>query len=285
MNTPTLASDAQNSFDCEMHETLLAIEDLSFARGPHWILREVNLEIKNLVRPGLAQGQVVALLGPSGVGKTTLLRLLAGLEAPDAGTIVIGENGQSVRRGQIGVVAQHYPLFAHRTVLSNLIVAGKQAAMDGRAAREAAAELLSRFEMSAQGGSYPAQLSGGQRQRAAIAQQFMGCDGFLLLDEPFSGLDVVAQEVVIHFIAEMASRDERMTFILITHDISAALQIADTVWLLGRDRDQNGAPIPGARIQASYNLVERGLAWRPNIARLPEFDALRQEIRARFVTL
>ena len=279
-----LSPAAPNSFVCEMHETLLAIENLSFARGANWILRGVNLEIKNLVRPAMQQGQVVALLGPSGVGKTTLLRLLAGLEEPDAGTIKIGENGPSVRRGQIGVVAQHYPLFSHRTVLSNLTVAGKQAAM-GKRARAEALELLDRFDMGGQANSYPAQLSGGQRQRAAIAQQFMGCDGFLLLDEPFSGLDVVAQERVIRFIAEMASRDEKMTFILITHDISAALQIADTVWLLGRDRDEAGAPIPGARIQASYNLVERGLAWRPDVARLPEFDALRQEIRARFVTL
>lgn len=286
MNSNTLSAPTSmpDAFSCEMHETLLAIEDLSFARGANWILRGVNLEIKNLVRPGVQQGQVVALLGPSGVGKTTLLRLLAGLEEPDAGTIKLGENGANVRRGQIGVVAQHYPLFAHRTVLSNLTVAGKQAGL-GAKARQSALELLERFDMSAQAKSYPAQLSGGQRQRAAIAQQFMGCDGFLLLDEPFSGLDVVAQEVVIHFIAEMASRDEKMTFILITHDISAALQIADTVWLLGRDRDESGAAVPGARIQASYNLVERGLAWRPNIARLPEFDALRQEIRARFVTL
>ena len=272
-------------FSSHTRETLLAIEHLSFSHGAQPVLRDVNLTIKNWVRPDVAQGQVVALLGPSGVGKTTLLRLLAGLCAPDSGSIKMGENGHSVRRGQIGVVAQHYPLFSHRTVLGNLIVAAKQAGLNGRAARAAAIELLQRFDLSAQANSYPAQLSGGQRQRAAIAQQFLGCDGFLLLDEPFSGLDIVAQEVVIRLIAEMARRDEKMTFLVITHDIAAALQIADTVWLLGRDRDASGAPIAGARVQHTYDLVERELAWRPNIAQLPAFEVLLGEIRQQFVSL
>ena len=144
--------------------------------------------------------------------------------------------------------------------------------------------------MSEQNASYPSQLSGGQRQRAAIAQQFMGCDGFLLLDEPFSGLDILAQEAVIHLIAEMASLNEKMTFLVITHDIAAAMQIADTIWLLGRDRAAHSShgdtqAVPGARIQETYDLVERGLAWRPNIAQLPAFDETRREIRARFATL
>ena len=273
-----------NSYDYEAHETLLQIDKVSFAHGQTPVLRDVDLTIKNLVRPDMQQGQVGALLGPSGVGKTTLLRLLAGLETPDSGTICLAD-GKPVARGQIGVVAQHYPLFSHRTVLSNLVVAGKQAGLGGRAARDAALELLERFGLREQAGQYPSQLSGGQRQRTAIAQQFMGCDGFLLLDEPFSGLDIVAQDAVIHFIAEMASRDEKMTFIVITHDISAAMQIADTVWLMGRDRDESSHVVPGARIQETYNLVERGLAWRPNIAQLPAFDELRREIRARFATL
>ena len=270
----------------ETRETLLQIENVSFAHGHNLILRDVDLTVKNLVRPELQQGQVVALLGPSGVGKTTLLRLLAGLETPDAGTICLAD-GQPIGRGQIGVVAQHYPLFAHRTVLSNLIVAGKQTGLGGREARDKSIELLERFDLREQSEQYPSQLSGGQRQRVAIAQQFMGCDGFLLLDEPFSGLDIIAQDAVIRFIAEMASRDEKMTFLVITHDIAAAMQIADTIYLMGRDHDADNSShaVPGARIQERYDLAARGLAWRPNIVELPEFDELRHEIRARFASL
>ncbi|RYX81271.1 ABC transporter ATP-binding protein [bacterium] len=272
-------------YSYQLRETLVHLEGVSKCYDGVPVLRDVNLEIKNLVRPDCLQGQVVALLGPSGMGKTTLFRVLAGLETPDSGQVLMGIEQKTVRRGQIGVVAQHYPLFAHRTVQGNLMVAGKQVGLKGKAGRDKANDLLERFGMSAHADKYPAQLSGGQRQRAAIAQQFMCSEGFLLMDEPFSGLDILAQETLIRFIHDIVSQDELMTFILITHDISAALQIADTVWVLGRDRDESGNAIAGGRVQASFNLIERGLAWHENIAALPQFGVLRQEIRDLFPRL
>ena len=269
----------------ELHQTLLKIENVNFAHGNTPILRDLNVELKNIVRPGRAQGQIVGLLGPSGMGKTTLFRLLAGLETPQSGQILIGDAQKVAGRGEIGVVAQSYPLFAHRTVMGNLMVAGKQIGLKSDAARDKANDLLARFGLSGHGDKYPAQLSGGQRQRVAIAQQFMCSEAFLLMDEPFSGLDILAQEAIIRFIAEIAAHDELMTFILVTHDISAALQIADTIWVMGRERDQAGNPIPGANIRANINLVERGLAWHENLSAMPEFGELRQEIRDLFPRL
>jgi NitT/TauT family transport system ATP-binding protein len=245
----------------------------------------VNIEIKNLYRPGLTQGQVVGLLGPSGIGKTTLFRVLAGLEQPDAGRVFVTAERKPVQRGMVGVVAQSYPLFQHRTVLGNLLVAGKQGGLSSTQSREKAENLLKRFGIEEHGAKYPSQLSGGQRQRVAIAQQFMCSEGFLLMDEPFSGLDLVAQENVIRFIQEMASLDELGTFVLVTHDISAAIAVSDTLWLLGRDRDQNGDIIPGARVQHTYNLIERGLCYQENITSMPEYMELRREIRAIFPKL
>lgn len=274
-----------STYEHQYKETLLKLDGVSMRRGDNLVLRDVDLEIKNLVRPDAQQGQVVALVGPSGSGKTTLFRLLAGLDEPDQGTILVGGEQKPVQRGTIGVVAQNYPLFAHRTVMGNLLVAGKQAGRRGEENRQKAADLLQRFGIEEQGAKYPAQLSGGQRQRAAIAQQFMCSEHFLLMDEPFSGLDVLAQEAVIRFIHEMASQDELMTFILITHDISAAMQIADTVWVMGREVGPDGQNIPGARIRATFNLAERGLAWRENIASLPQFLQVRQEIRDLFPSL
>lgn len=273
------------SFPYSLAETLLKVEHVSHTLGDQLILRDVNLEIKNIVRPGMTQGQVVGLLGPSGIGKTTLFRILAGLDEPDEGAVMLGENAVPVQRGMVGVVAQHYPLFAHRRVLGNLTVAGRQAGLSSAQAEAKANDLLKRFGLEEHAQKYPVQLSGGQRQRVAIAQQFMCSEHFLLMDEPFSGLDMVAVDRVCRFLSEVAEMDELGTFVIVTHDIAAALEVSDTIWLLGRDRDEKGNIIPGARVQATYNLIERGLAWREGVTALPEFLQLMQEIRAIFPRL
>jgi NitT/TauT family transport system ATP-binding protein len=266
-------------------QTLLKVDHVSLKLDGRQILRDVNLEVKDVTRPGVTQGQVVGLLGPSGIGKTCLFRILAGLDAPDTGTVLIEKEGIPVRRGMVGVVAQNYPLFAHRTVLGNLCVAGGHTGLSRTQILKKAKDLLERFCVAEHASKYPTQLSGGQRQRVAIAQQFMCSEHFLLLDEPFSGLDLVAEEAVCEFIREMALSDDLKTFILVTHDILAALSVCDTIWLLGRDRDPQGNTIPGARVQAAYDLAEMGLAWRENITTLPEFQTLIHEIRAVFPRL
>ena len=157
--------------------------------------------------------------------------------------------------------------------------------MDGAEARRKAQELLERFGLAERAALYPAQLSGGQRQRVAIAQQFMCSEHFLLLDEPFSGLDPIAVGRVSAMLTEVANLDELNTIIVVTHDINAALEVADTVWLLGRDRDAAGKAIPGARVQGTYDLMECGLAWRQGIGALPQLLEMAAEIRGRFASL
>ncbi len=100
--------------------------------------------------------------------------------------------------------------------------------------------MLDRFNLRKQAALYPAQLSGGQKQRAAIAQQLLCSDHFLLLDEPFSGLDVIMIEKVSEMIVEIACTHELNTVIIVSHDIVSTAAIADTLWLMGRDRDANG---------------------------------------------
>jgi polar amino acid transport system ATP-binding protein/sulfate transport system ATP-binding protein len=267
------------------HEVLLSVRGLSVARGRTLILRDLNLEIRNLKRPGVTQGQVVGLLGPSGIGKSTLFQVLAGLEEPDAGEILVGPDARPVRRGGMGVVAQNYPLFAHRTVLGNLVIAARRNGIPAREAETRARELLEQFDMDEHARKYPAQLSGGQRQRVAIAQQFMCSDDFLLMDEPFTGLDLIAEENLLGFIRRISQTDERITFIIITHDVEAAAAIADTLWVLGRDRNETGEIVPGARVQAIYNLAERGLAWQEKLSPGPEYQRLITEIRELFPRL
>jgi polar amino acid transport system ATP-binding protein/sulfate transport system ATP-binding protein len=266
----------------EYRDVVLSVDHVSLTLGETQVLRDVSLQVRDLVRPGCVTGQVVGLLGPSGVGKTQLFRVLAGLQPPTRGAVKVDVEQQAVRAGMVGVVAQDYPLFEHRTVLGNLLVASHRPAQE---AQGQAARLLERFGLTAQAGLFPGQLSGGQRQRAAIAQQFMCSEHLLLMDEPFSGLDPLASAAVRELIAEVASQDTLNTILLTTHDIAAAVEVCDHLWLLGRDRDSQGRALPGARVQQTIDLVERGLAWRKDAASTPEFHQLVWEIRERFKTL
>ncbi|HEY4587967.1 MAG TPA: ATP-binding cassette domain-containing protein, partial [Thermoanaerobaculia bacterium] len=138
------------AFPYEVKEVILKADHISVALGGAPILRDVNLEVRDIVRPDTIAGQVVGLLGPSGIGKTTLFRILAGLDMPDGGTVTLGEGEKArpVRRGMVGVVAQSYPLFAHRTVLGNLMVAGRQSGLSRGAARDKALGFLKRFDIA-----------------------------------------------------------------------------------------------------------------------------------------
>src|SRR5258707_6687326 len=129
----------------EFRKTILKVENVSLKLGGKVVLRDVNLEIRDIYRPGYVTGQVVGLLGPSGIGKTRLFRVLAGMDRPDTGSVVIGEDCVPVQRGMVGVVAQNYPLFEHRTVLGNLMLAARSTGLSGSEAATKAAEYLTRF--------------------------------------------------------------------------------------------------------------------------------------------
>ena len=266
----------------EYRSRILQIQNLSLTLGGNPILSNVNAAIYDIQRPDHITGQVVGLLGPSGIGKTRLFRIIAGLDQPDSGSVLVGEEQVPVRRGMVGVVAQNYPLFPHRTVAGNLIIACRRAGLPRELAAKKANDYLERFGLSGCGSKYPFQISGGQRQRAAIAQQFMCSEHFLLMDEPFSGLDPMAVENVCELIGELACVHELNTIIVVTHDIASAIAVSDTIWLMGRECNGNGTRIPGAKVCATYNLIERGLAWRKDITATPEFADLHREIRERF---
>jgi ABC-type nitrate/sulfonate/bicarbonate transport system ATPase subunit len=263
---------------------VLHVEDVRLKLGDTQILEGLTFDVEDRVRPGVVTGQIVALLGPSGVGKTRLLRIIAGLDRPDHGTIT-GLEGKPLPAGSVGVVFQNYPLLRHRTVLGNLVMAGIANGLSPDTARKRADALLKRFGLDGRGGHFPAQISGGQRQRAAIAQQLVRQKPLLLMDEPFSGLDPVALDTVMHLLVEVANMDELNTIVLVTHDIRSALMVADTVLMLGRDRDASGQVRSGARIQHSYDLVAEGLAYKPEVEHEPRFGELENEVKARFTSL
>lgn len=256
-------------------DRLLTLDNVGVNYGERVILRDIRLQIDNLKRSdGNPQGQTVSLLGPSGIGKTQLFRCIAGLQQPSSGTVSLNNNGRPVVAGEVGVVSQHYPLFGHRSILGNMLLSTPD--------RKKALAALERFGLADKAHLYPTQLSGGQRQRAAIAQQLLHGSQFLLMDEPFSGLDILSKLSVCEAIADIVSSSEIATVIVITHDIETSVLIADTLWVLGRERNTDNSPVAGATIVKSFDLLERGLAYRNEASRLPAYHETVDEIIALF---
>lgn len=272
--------------DCvSYHDTLLSIEHVNLQFEDKVILRDVNAEIKDVQRKCHIQGQVVGFLGPSGMGKTQLFRIIAGLNKPSSGQVLVNSSRDPVRPGMVGVVPQGYTLFEHRKVLGNLMLGAGKKYKDEHEAEAKAVDLLKRFGLKDKEYSYPAQLSGGQRQRVAIIQQILCSDHFLLMDEPFSGLDPINVEIVCGIINDVSCLDELNTVIITSHDVSAVTSVADHLWLLGRDRAADGTVFPGARVQKVYDLVEMGLCWQSDIQTKPEFAEFVRKLKLEFKTL
>lgn len=238
------------------------------------VLSNVNLTIDNIPE----KPQIVSILGPSGGGKTTLLRILAGLDKPDSGKVIL-KDGQlrEVKIGDVGVVFQRYPLFDDRNVLQNLIEPAKNGGLSGEQARLKALKMLDEFDLERQALSFPLQLSGGQRQRVAIAQQLIQERRYIILDEPFSGLDPNNINNVIRLLRNVAEQHDDNTFIIVTHDVTSALIISDTVCLLGKPNTADETS--GAFIVKEYDLIQEGLAYRDEIEDLHRFQAIRKEIK------
>jgi len=266
-------------------EPLLRVEGVrqSFPKpegGRATVLNDVNLEVCNI--PDL--GQIRAILGPSGCGKTTLFRIIAGLDKPDTGRVLITEEMVPVSVGMVGVVFQSYPLFEHLTVFDNLVQPARRNGVTKKDARDKAREMLDYFSLADKSDNYPVQLSGGQRQRIAVIQQLMTDKHFLIMDEPFSGLDMINGLRLADMIAKVAHQHTLNTILLVTHDISMACITADHIHMMGRVRDEAGEVVAGAgsKIVKEYDLVDRGLAYRSDITSLPAYQDLRREIGEEF---
>src|SRR5579863_4192127 len=256
----------------KLRDTLIKISNLGLKFGDKAVLAGLDAEVKDIVRPGIITGQVVGILGPSGIGKTQLSRILAGLQEPTSGGITVGVTQKPIEAGLVGFVAQNYPLLRHRTVLSNLELAAHNL-HDAKAAAEKSMDYPKLFDLAEKWDQYPAELSGGQRQRVAIAQQLLCSEHYLILDEPTTGLDPIMKDRVCDFIKQVAGIAEENTIFLVSHDIPAVCSVSDHLWLLGRARDEKGASL-GARVLFEYDLIEREIAWNPAPQTLPAFADL-----------
>ena len=271
-------------------EVLLRVDGVGLSYDGVCILRDIHFTIRDVVRPGLEQGQVVSLVGRSGIGKTQLFRLLSGLQRPDTGSISIRErmpvergNGsievyreRKVRPGDMGVIFQNYYQFGWRTVRHSLLLAARRNKALAGKEEDAIREYTRRFDIEEVLDRYPGQLSGGQQQRVSIIQQLLKGSDFLLLDEPFSGLDVCVLDKVVELLLQVSLSDELKTLIIVSHDIETAVAISDTVLVLGRE-----AGLGGSTIVREIDLIERGLAWQKEVRQEKAFVETVREIKGR----
>lgn len=266
-------------------DVLLSIEHVSLSFGSRVILRDVNAEIRDIRQEGETRGQVVCFLGPSGIGKTQLSRIIAGLQKPTSGHVFLS-GAQPFRPyvaapGLVGMVPQNYSLFEFATVAENFEIAGRQAGLTKAQSDAKAASYVKEFGLEDRVHDYPGQLSGGTRQRVAIIRQLMCAGHYLVLDEPFSGLDPLMKRKASEMIQRVANLDEQNTVIIVTHDVTEGCAIADTVWMLGREPG-----LPGARLVEQYDLAERGLCWAdPDLPLTTDFLAFVSTVKARFSSL
>jgi putative spermidine/putrescine transport system ATP-binding protein len=190
-------------------------------------------------------GEFFTLLGPSGSGKTTTLRMIAGFEQPDAGTISLG--GEDITREppysrDVNTVFQDYALFPHMTVAENVGYGLKVKGVPRRERATQVDEVLRMVRLEAYGRRKPVQLSGGQRQRVALARSIVNRPKVLLLDEPLGALDLKLRQEMQVFLKGL-QRNLAMTFLYVTHDQEEALTMSDHIAVFNEGRiEQIGSP-------------------------------------------
>lgn len=215
-----------------MTQLLLQLNNISLSYGSHTVINNIDL--------GLKEGEIGCLLGSSGCGKTTLLRSIAGFEKPDQGQIRIRNKTVSdhiinkpPEQRNIGMVFQDFALFPHLSIKKN--IAFGLSKVNKNETEQRVNELLEMTGLNGIGEKYPHQLSGGQQQRVALARALAPKPDLLLLDEPFSSLDVELREQLATDVRKII-KHEGITAILVTHDQHEAFAMADKIGLLYRGK-------------------------------------------------
>lgn len=214
-------------------------------------LKDINKSFKGFkatdhVSFGIEKGKLIGLLGASGSGKTTILRMIAGLETPDSGDIIIdGKRVNDIEAGKrgIGFVFQNYALFRHMTVFENIAFGLKINKVAKNEINERVAELIRLIGLEGFEKRYTHQLSGGQRQRVAFARALAPNPQLLLLDEPFAAIDAKVRKELRGWLREMIDK-LGITSIFVTHDQNEAIEVADEVIITYQGKiEQMGTPI------------------------------------------
>jgi len=249
--------------------SFVSVKDIWQAYGGRSIIERVNVSVD--------EGEFISIVGASGCGKSTFLRLLLAQERPTRGTITIDGGEPAVEPNQErGVVFQKYSVFPHLSVRENIIAGtgfstrfGYLTGQARRAARDSADEMLERIGLNHVADQYPASLSGGMQQRLAIAQAMAAKPRVLLLDEPFGALDPGTRLQMHDFLLEL--RDEtNMTVFMVTHDLDEGFKLGNRVLVFDKPRwDPHDPGLYGATVTYDFDANTGGIPYQDILDRYP----------------
>ena len=203
-------------------KNILDIKNLSYSFGNNPILKDINIHVN--------ENEMVAIVGSSGVGKSTLFNLIAGVLKKQVGEITI--NGSDDYIGKVAYMLQKDLLFEHKTIIDNVILPLIIAKVNKKEALEEGNKILKQFNLDKYANKYPQQLSGGMRQRVALIRTYMFKRKIFLLDEAFSALDAITKKELHKWYLDL-KKEFNLTTLLITHDIEEAVFLSDRIYILG----------------------------------------------------
>ena len=203
-------------------KNILEVKNLSYSFGNNPILKDINIHVN--------ENEMVAIVGSSGVGKSTLFNLIAGVLKKQIGEITI--NGSNDYIGKVAYMLQKDLLFEHKTIINNVILPLIIAKVDKKEALEEGNKILKQFNLDKYANKYPQQLSGGMRQRVALIRTYMFKKNIFLLDEAFSALDAITKKELHKWYLDL-KKEFNLTTLLITHDIEEAVFLGDRIYILG----------------------------------------------------
>lgn len=237
----------------------LLLEEVSFSYGDRLILDRFSLQV--------SRGEFVSLIGPSGVGKSTLFRLASGLAEPERGRILLDGAEQPTLLGKVGLMPQSDLLLPWRTVVQNAALPLELQKVPKFQAQQLVRSRLPQFGLEEWADAYPDQLSGGMRQRVSLLRATLTGNELLLLDEPFSALDGITRMEIQEWLLALWQQLGH-TILLITHDLEEAILLADRVLVLSQAplREAVSVPVP----------LERGRRSRYD----SRFQAFRRDLEA-----
>lgn len=202
---------------------VLEVKGVSKSFDGEEIIRDISMELQ--------EGEIVSLLGISGGGKTTLFNIIAGLSAPDEGSVSLEGKDIIGKPGNVAYMLQKDLLLPYRTIVDNVALPLMIRGMKKAEAREKASTYFAEFGLEGTEKKYPAQLSGGMKQRAALLRTYLFSEKVALLDEPFSALDMLTKTSVHEWYLDVMEKI-RLSTLFITHDIDEAILLSDRIYLL-----------------------------------------------------